>query len=477
MGAIFSSNGSSNCSNKRSARSLSETCKRRKITSCFEEGTRLIPSLPDEISLQILARLPRIHYLKLKLVSQSWKEAISTPEIYSLRRELKSTEEWIFILSRVEDSLLWYALDPISRKWQKLPPMPHDSMQDASRKGLAIMQMWNLVGARLKISDAIKGWLGRGDALDKLPFCGCSIGAVNGCLYVLGGLSRTSAVSCVWRYDPISNTWSEVSPMLTGRAYSKTGVINNKLYVVGGVSGYRGGLTPLQSAEVFDPDTGLWSEVPSMPFSKAQVMPAGFLADLLKPIATGLTTYRGKLYVPQSLYCWPFFVDAGGEIYDPETNSWIDMPVGMGEGWPAKQAGTKLSAVVDDELYALDLSGSLDSAKIKRYDPQDDSWKVASGEVPMTYDQTDAESPYLLAGFLGKIHVIIKNTNSDIVVLQVTPEKSLQTLESDQLSNGTNGSCSSGSSVASSSSTGGWKVIASRGAASAELVSCQILSI
>lgn len=474
MGAVFSSNGSSDCTYKRSVRSLSETSKRRKITCCFEQSTRLISCLPDEISLQILARVPRIHYLKLKLVSQSWKEAISAPEIYSLRRELKTTEEWVFILSRVEESLLWYALDPVSRKWQKLPPMPHDSIHDASRTGLAILQMWNLLGARLKISDAIKGWLGRGDALDRLPFCGCSIGAVNGCLYVLGGLSRASALSCVWRYDPISNTWSEMSPMLTGRAYSKTGVINNKLYVVGGVCRYRGGLTPLQSAEVFDPETGLWSEVPSMPFSKAQVMPTGFLADLLKPIATGLTTYRGKLYVPQSLYCWPFFVDAGGEIYDPETNSWIEMPVGMGEGWPAKQAGTKLSAVVDDELYALDLSGSLDSAKIKKYDPQDDSWKVASGEVPRTYDHTDAESPYLLAGFLGKLHVIIKNTNSDIAVLQVTPETSMQPLESDQLSNG---SCSSGSSVASSSSTGGWKVIASRRAVSAELVSCQILSI
>lgn len=423
MGAVFGSNGSTNCRNKHYVGSLSETCKRRRITSCFEQTTRLIPCLPDEISLQILARVPRMHYLKLKLVSRSWKEAISTPEIYSLRRELKTTEEWVFILSRVEESLLWYALDPVSRQWQKLPPMPHDSIQDVSRKGLAILQMWNLLGARLKISDAIRGWLGREDALDKLPFCGCSIGAVNGCLYVIGGLSRASALSCVWRYDPISNTWSEVSPMFTGRAYSKTGVINNKLYVVGGVSKYRGGLTPLQSAEMFDPETGQWSEVPSMPFSKAQVMPTGFLADLLKPIATGLTTYRGKLYVPQSLYCWPFFVDAGGEIYDPGTNSWVEMPVGMGEGWPAKQAGTKLSAVVDDELYALDLSGSLDSAKIKKYDPQDDSWKVVSPEVPMTHDQTDAESPYLLAGFLGKLHVIIKDTNCDIAILQVAPDR------------------------------------------------------
>ena len=66
------------------------------------------------------------------------------------------------------------------------------------------------------------------------------------------------------------------------------------------------------------------------------------LADLLKPIATGVTSYRGKLYVSQSFYSWPFAVDVGGEIFDPETNSWEQMPTGMGEGWPARQAGTKL---------------------------------------------------------------------------------------------------------------------------------------
>ena len=37
------------------------------------------------------------------------------------------------------------------------------------------------------------------------------------------------------------------------------------------------------------------------------------------------------LCVAKSLHSWPFFFYAGGEIYDPETNSWSDMPNGMGE--------------------------------------------------------------------------------------------------------------------------------------------------
>ncbi|XP_074312755.1 F-box/kelch-repeat protein At1g22040 [Silene latifolia] len=457
MGGVFSLNNNSSCTSNHNEGFSGDPCKRQRVTSYFDSTTRLIPYLPDEISLQILARVPRIHYLRLKQVSRCWKEAVTNPEIYNLRREFNLTEEWLFMLSRCEGVLLWHALDPVSQIWLKLPPMPY-RLQDESRKPVALHKIWDSWGSMMKIPDAIKFWLGGSDPRWKNEFCGCSMAVMNGYLYVIGGLSRFSTLRCVWCYDPILNIWTEGTPMLTGRAYSKTGVINNKLYAVGGVSKFRNGIAPLQSAEVFDPETGQWSEIPNMPFSKAQVMPTAFLADFLKPMATGLTTYKGKLYVPQSLYCWPFFVDAGGEIYDPETNSWTEMPVGMGEGWPAKQAGTKLSAVVDDELYAIELSGSWESAKIKVYDHRVDSWKLVHGEVPVNYDQTNGESPYLLTGLSGKLHVIIKDANCNFVVLQGTAN-------------------SDGNPVESSQSGLFWKVITHRQADSAELISCQVLGI
>ncbi|KAK5846644.1 hypothetical protein PVK06_002940 [Gossypium arboreum] len=51
----------------------SGTCKKNKSSCLNEDNSRLIPCLPDELSLQILARLPRIHYFNLRLVSQKWK--------------------------------------------------------------------------------------------------------------------------------------------------------------------------------------------------------------------------------------------------------------------------------------------------------------------------------------------------------------------------------------------------------------------
>ncbi|GJY11141.1 F-box/kelch-repeat protein [Tanacetum coccineum] len=467
MGGFLSSN---NCRPSETFQiPQSESSKRQKTSSTFwDDKPRLIPNLPDEISLEILARVPRICYLSVKGVSRSWKAAVTSSDIYKVRKELGTTEEWLYILTKNQgDRIYWHALDPVSKRWQKLPPIPDVTSEDEYKIGIPGFRTWNVVGSSIRIADAVRGWLGKRDGSDQNPFCGCAIGAVDGCIYVLGGFSKASAMSTVWKYDPVLNSWSEVNPMSVGRAYSKTGVLNNKLFVVGGVSRGRGGLTPLQSAEVFDPQTGLWSEVPSMPFSKAQVLPTAFLADLLKPIATGLTSYRGKLYVPQSLYCWPFFVDVGGEVYDPETNAWVDMPTGMGEGWPAKQAGTKLSVIVNGDLYALDPSSSLESAKIKVYDYQDDTWKVVEGgDVPIR-DFAESESPYLLAGLLGKLHVITKDGNHNIAVMQAGKQNNVMISDS-------------GEGTSESRETSGqniWNVIASRNFGSTELMSCQNLDI
>ncbi|POO04062.1 F-box domain containing protein [Trema orientale] len=473
MGNFLSLAGPKSGANEYHEVSQYETCKRQRMCpSASEESPRLIPSLPDELSIQIIARLPRICHFNVRLVSRKWKATVMSPELFKLRKELGTTEEWLYLLTKVEeDELLWHALDPLSKRWQRLPSMPNVVYEEGSNKGFSMFWMWSMLGPGMRIADFIRGWLGQKSTFDQMPFCGCAVGAVNGCLYVIGGFSRSSAMKCVWKFDPIQNSWSEVPAMTTGRAYCKTGILNDKLYVVGGVSQGRGGLTPLQSAEVFDPSTSSWSEVPSMPFSKAQVLPTAFLADMLKPIATGLTSYLGRLCVPQSLYSWPFFVDVGGEIYDPETNSWNEMPVGMGEGWPARQAGTKLSVVVDGELYAFDPSSSLDSGKIKVYDQGEDVWKVVIGKVPI-YDFAGSESPYLLAGFHGKLHVITKDANHKIAIMRADLHD-----DTDSIPSSSTSLLPDSSDSLSDSDAVIWKVIATRDFNSAELVSCQVLDI
>lgn len=473
MGARLSLNNHKRSCGESSNASQSEAHKRQRTS--WEESPCLIHSLPDEISIQILARLPRYCHFTVKLVSRSWRSAIMSEELYKVRKELGTTEEWLCILTKLDgESILWRALDPINHVWQRLPLMPNIAPGSGTRRGLSGLRLWHMVGTSI-IADTLRSWIRRKDALDNIPYCGCAIGAVNGCLYVVGGLCRALAMKSVWRYDPIVNAWSEVTPMFVGRAYCKVGSLNNKLYVVGGVTWGHGGLTPLPSAEMFDPCSGMWTELPSMPFSKAHSLRSGFLSDLLKPIATGLTSYRGKLFVPQSLYCWPFFVDVGGEVYNPETNSWGEMPAGMGEGWPAKQAGTKLSVIVNGELFALDPSGSLDSARIKVYDHRDDAWETIGGDVQIR-DLTDAESPFLLAGFLRNLHVVTKDGNHNISVMQAETQN--QRGSAPSTSSASFGEFSQGNFENGPASSGDvWKVVCTKNVGSAELVSCQVLEI
>ncbi|KAH7652700.1 F-box domain-containing protein [Dioscorea alata] len=469
--------------------SQTESCKRLKMTVSCDDNSRLISSLPDEISLQILARVPRICYLSMKLVAKNWKAALSSNEVYQLRKELGLTEEWLYILVKVEreNTLMWLGLDPVSRKWQRLPPIPNvPPEEESSSTALIGSWMWNVLGSSVKIADYIRGWMGRRNVFERIRLCGCATGVVDGCLYVVGGFSTASAMKSVWRYDPCLNQWREVRSMTTGRAFCKTGLLNNKLYVVGGVNLNGGSLTPLLSAEVFDPCTEQWSEVPTMPFAKADLLAIDLLADMLKPMATGMTPYMGKLYVPQSLYCWPFFVDVGGQIYDPETNSWFEMPPGMGDGWPARQAGTKLSVIVGGDLFALEPSNSTDGAKIKRYDFLKDEWNIVVETVPV-HDFTNSHSRYLLASLLGKVHVITKDADNNTTILQAdlqdqtcpSTSRSSSTLASSSHGNASSSSASSsrGSFDLSEGEMNAWKVIARKNFGTAELVSCQSLNV
>ena len=62
-----------------------------------------------------------------------------------------------------------------------------------------------MVGPSIKIAEFIRGWRGQKDGSDHTPFCGCAIGAVDGCLYMLGGFYRASTMKNAWRFDPILN--------------------------------------------------------------------------------------------------------------------------------------------------------------------------------------------------------------------------------------------------------------------------------
>jgi len=62
---------------------------------------------------------------------------------------------------------------------------------------------------------------------------------VNGIIYAIGGYH---ALSIVEAYEPIADMWNEMTNMITGRCQSGIGVVNGKIYVIGGQGSNSQGL-------------------------------------------------------------------------------------------------------------------------------------------------------------------------------------------------------------------------------------------
>ncbi len=236
---------------------------------------------------------------------------------------------------------LVYEYDPETDKWTKKKNMPlpshHVAVAELNGKiyvmgGFVKPQSgptaWVPIDNAWEYDPANDSW----KALAPLPSKrGSPVAAVvNGKIYVLGGAGNfpgskdTSihfarphrAVGTNEVYDPATNTWETRSPMPTARNHAAIGVVNNKIYVIGGRvgSGFITRASNTDIVEVYDPATDQWGPLLApMPTARSAV-------------AWGV--YGGKIYV------------VGGEVrnhvlsatyrtveaYEPATNRWSTLP-------------------------------------------------------------------------------------------------------------------------------------------------------
>ncbi|XP_051880764.1 kelch-like protein 32 isoform X5 [Pristis pectinata] len=128
-------------------------------------------------------------------------------------------------------------------------------------------------------------------------------------LFVAGGevehaTGRTCAVRTACRYDPRSNTWTEIAPMKNCREHFVLGTLDEYLYAVGGRNELR---QVLPTVERYCTKKNKWSFVQS--FDRSLSCHAGCMADGLLWISGGVTNtaqYQNRLMV-----------------YDPSQNKWI----------------------------------------------------------------------------------------------------------------------------------------------------------
>ena len=76
-----------------------------------------------------------------------------------------------------------------------------------------------------------------------------------------------NALATVEEYDPKMNMWTKKTDMLTPRVSFGLGVVNEKIYVFGGLNQKNGWL--IKPIDMYDPQTDKWAEVGEMETPRA----------------------------------------------------------------------------------------------------------------------------------------------------------------------------------------------------------------
>lgn len=237
---------------------------------------------------------------------------------------------------------LVYEYDPATRQWTKKNnmPLPSHHVAFAELNGKIYVMggfvkpakgpsAWVPIDNAWEYDPANDTW----KALPPLPTKRGSpvAAAVDGKIYVIGGASthpgsKETAVHPARPhrsmdtnevYDPATNTWETRQTMPTARNHAYVGVVNNKIYVIGGRVGAalitRASNTGI--VEEYDPATDQWGALK---------------ASMPNPRSAGAWgTYKGKIYVAggeeRSTGPWQRTFRAV-EAYDPATNRWTILP-------------------------------------------------------------------------------------------------------------------------------------------------------
>jgi N-acetylneuraminic acid mutarotase len=117
-------------------------------------------------------------------------------------------------------------------------------------------------------------------------------------------------------YNPETNKWTPKNPMPTPRNHMYAGVVNGKIYIIGGriANPFITVASNLDIVEEYDPATDQWGpQKARMPTARS---------------GGGFATYNGKIYVAGGEVQTPQMLGAfrALEAYDPATNSWSIMP-------------------------------------------------------------------------------------------------------------------------------------------------------
>lgn len=294
----------------------------------------LLPVLPDELSLQCLARVSNVGHLRG--VCKRWKDVVETSEEFlSVRGEVgQKPTDWLYVMvRRCDGSYSWQAFDPMTSTWHALPAMPEEiDFQLSSPGSIGVTHHVQCVstGKKLVMLAGLKLAEGTREAHQWSPL--------------------EPALDHPWVFDPKKCQWKKGCAFKIPRRWCVCGVVDDKVYVASGC-GLLWNMSLSKSTDMYDPEEDSWEALPltleSSKFS-GEAIPA--------------VNVDGKLYMVSGR---GVFMKVGA-VFCSSTRKWSRMPEGLRRGWIGS------CVAVDKKFYVVDHF----AGKLSVYDSQVDSWKT-----------------------------------------------------------------------------------------------------
>lgn len=97
-----------------------------------------------------------------------------------------------------------------------------------------------------------------------------SVCAVSNSIVVTGGIFENRIISDVWKFDSVKRIWIEMPPLLKPRARHASGVLQDRLFVLGGIT-YEttSSCIDLDTIESYDSKIKAWTVVGNSPFPRS----------------------------------------------------------------------------------------------------------------------------------------------------------------------------------------------------------------
>ncbi|UCG55885.1 MAG: hypothetical protein JSU70_13555 [Phycisphaerales bacterium] len=206
-----------------------------------------------------------------------------------------------------------------------------------------------------------------------------SSGVIDGKIYAIGG-SSGPCLRTVESYDPVTDTWTRKANMSMAIGAAASSVVNGRIYVIGGKPSLHG--APYSSVREYDATTDTWRARANMPTARSW-----FSSSVVD----------GKIYAIGGTRSYEGTRLSRVEEYDPATDTWTrkaDMPTA--------RACLSTSAV-NGKIYAIGGTRSNPWYQglytVEEYDPATDTWTTkADMSTGRTYVATCAVN--------GKIYAV-----------------------------------------------------------------------